>query len=359
MHRVLQDFHKRLTNKKIPLSRRMAAVGILAAGVIVVLWLLGQIYGGVFDAQPKRAAQETASRSAGGGQGVASYASPEADAPIDDGAWQAGRAADSSLPPPLPPEPGSAAGERAEAFEVTEYYAAIETRALAQTCEAIRLLKAREEVIFEDANEFDTGCRYRFKVRNESADDVRAAVEALAPDELREHTYTIQPQLERYADELSILTEKLATLKETLAEAQAAYQELVTLATAAQDAESVAAAIDSRVRLIERLAREQLRVQEQIDRLARRRAQARDRLSYTFFTVSVREDLLVDFEALGDSWKRELTRLFVIVNEVAQGVTIVLAGYALMLFQLLLYVALMLLLAKYGWRFVKEFWRAK
>ena len=71
-----------------------------------------------------------------------------------------------------PRTPDSPAGDDAEDYEVTDYYTTIETRTLDTTCAAITDLKGRDYVIFENANEYESGCTYRFKVKNEHVEEI-------------------------------------------------------------------------------------------------------------------------------------------------------------------------------------------
>lgn len=56
-------------------------------------------------------------------------------------------------------------GDDGEAYEVKEYGATIETRNHEIECAAVHALKARTDVIFQNANEYDRGCSYVFKVK--------------------------------------------------------------------------------------------------------------------------------------------------------------------------------------------------
>jgi len=95
--------------------------------------------------------------------------------------------------PSVPPANNTiTTGDNAEDFEVTDYSANIETRHLEDTCKQISGLKSRTDVIFENANEYDKGCSYNFKVKHSSVAEILAVIKSLDPKELNENTYTIK-----------------------------------------------------------------------------------------------------------------------------------------------------------------------
>lgn len=256
----------------------------------------------------------------------------------------------------VPPQPGSPAGESAEEFEVTDYNAAIETRKLAETCGLISALKSKDYIIFENANEYDKGCAYAFKVKNENVAEVLALIESLDPENLSANTYTIKRQIDDYTSELEVLEKKRASIDETLANAVSAYDKVTALATSARDVESLAKIIDSKINLIERLSQERIKINEQLDRLARAKADQLDRLAYTFFGVSIYENKYIDGQEIKDSWKAAIKQFVRDVNDILQDVTINLVDIALRVAQFVLYFFILLLAAKYGWRAAKYLW---
>lgn len=256
----------------------------------------------------------------------------------------------------LPPISDNTTGGDAEEFEITEYISTIKTRNLEKTCAIIDELKAHDYVIFEDRQQHDKGCSYVFKVENDMADEVFSIIKELKPETVQENTHTIKTIVDYYTSETEILEKKLASVEKTLSDAQRAYDEITILATRAQDVESLAKIIDSKINLIERLTLERIQIKEQIDRLNRTKVEQLDRLLYTFFRVDVYEYLIFDFKEIKDSWTIEFKRFVSEFNNVIQDVTINLAGYILRLLQIAVYLLIALFVAKYGWRFVRRIW---
>ncbi len=258
---------------------------------------------------------------------------------------------------PVPrPESGYVPGADAESFEVKQYTASIETRNLAGDCAIVRGLKSRPDVIFETTSEYDRGCTYTFKVEKQSAAEVLALIEELDPKDLNESVYTIKQEVTDYTSEIDILEKKLAALDATLTEALASYENITALATRTGDVESLAKIIDSKLSLIERLTNARLETSGQLERIARAKAEALDRLAYTNFSVSIYENTFVDGEAITDSWKLAVQRFLFDVNTLIQEMSIGFVAFLLMIVKFVLYAVVLLFVLRFGFSFAKQIW---
>ena len=262
-----------------------------------------------------------------------------------------------TMPAIMPvPEQGYVPGMDAEAFEVKQYDASIETRNLTQDCAVISRLKSRTDVIFETTNEYERGCNYTFKVEKDSANEILALIEGLDPKDLNESVYTIKQEVTDYTSEIEILEKKLASLDTTLSEALASYENISALATRTGDVESLAKIIDSKLNLIERLTNSRLETSGQLERIARAKAEALDRLAYTNFNVSIYENTYVDGEAIKDSWMYAIQRFIVDVNTLIQEMSIGFIALLLLIIKFTLYAIVLLFVLRFGWSFAKQVW---
>lgn len=260
--------------------------------------------------------------------------------------------------PPIP-SPGYSTGADAEDFEVTTYSGTIETRRLDKTCDTIANLKAMEHVIFEDSNKNDDSCYYRFKVEKDKAEAIVKIIEDLDPEVLNVNVQSIKGRVEGVEDELEILKKKLASVEETLEDAQDAYDEISALATRQQDAETLAKIIDSKLNLIERLSNQRLQIKEQIDRYNEIKSDQLDRLNFTFFDINVFEDLIFDWEEVKDSWKWETKELVRNINDVIQSISLRLVTNLLRLGLGIAYLFIAVFLLKFVWIGVRRVWKGK
>jgi hypothetical protein len=259
---------------------------------------------------------------------------------------------------PLPPipYPGGNVGDDAEDFEVTEYYATIETRALDRDCTSISNLKSKEYVVFENSNEYDKGCNYTFKVLHENVMEVLGVLENLNPKEFTESTYTIKKLLEDFSTREEILIRKQEAIEETLRSAVSAYDDITALAVRTEDVETLAKIIESKLRIIERLTQENLNISNELDILNKAKAQQLDRLEYTYFHVNIYENKYVDLENLRDSWKAAIRNFVQDINFILQDMTVNLISLLLLLVQYAIYIVIAVFVAKYGWQLVRHIW---
>jgi len=252
---------------------------------------------------------------------------------------------------------GNTTGDTAEEFEVTEYGVNIKTSHLESMCGKIVDLKSRDDVIFENANEYKKSCYYTFKVKRDNVSEILTILEELKPEEISESTYTIKRLVDSYVNEIDVLKEKMASIEYLLIDATSAYEYVSGLATQNNDVESLAKIIDSKIDVIEKLTQEIIDVNAQIERLEQSKAEQLDRLNYTYFNVSVLEDKFIDIQNLKDSWKTAIKSFFSDINEVAQDVTINLITLLFLVFQYSIYAFILLIVAKYGWQLIKYVWK--
>jgi hypothetical protein len=258
---------------------------------------------------------------------------------------------------PVPPSYGGTTGSDAESFEVSDYYASIETGNLARTCDAITALKSKDYVIFENSSAYDRGCNHVFKVKKANVPEVLTVIKGLDPKELTENTHTIKNQVDDFTSETEILQKKLKAIDDTLAGAMRAYDEITAIATRANDAGSLAKIIDSKVQIIERLTQERINISMQLDRYARAKAQELDKLEYTYFSVNVWENRYVDGDNIKDSWKEAVRQFFFDLNRIIQDLTLGIIGFILVIAQILIYAFIVVFVAKYAWRGIKNVWK--
>lgn len=258
----------------------------------------------------------------------------------------------------MPPYYGGTAGSDAEAYEVKDYFASIETRKLSDTCSEISDLKNRDDVIFESSSQHERACSFTFKVAGESVSEILEFIKGFEPEELNENSQTIKNQVQDFTSQVQILENKLAAIDETLTKALTAYDEVTVLATRSQDAGSLAKIIDSKVNIIERLTQERINISAQLEQISRQKSEQLDRLDYSYFNVSVRENKYFDGDSLKESWQSAAKQFVYDVNKIAQDISVNLVVWLLLVVQYLLYFFILLVIAKFVWQIVKRVWRS-
>ncbi len=257
-----------------------------------------------------------------------------------------------------PPVPSTSVGGDAESYESISYSASIKTAQLARVCDTIESWKPLSYVVFTRAVRGDTSCSYAFKVERASAEGVLAQLRALKPYELTGDIQTIKKQLVQYEGELAILQQRQQLLTDTLAQANDAYNKLMTLAEDANNVDALSKVIDSKLSQIERLSKSKIDLSGQIDSLVRRQSELADKLEYAYFSVSVEKYELVSTQGIKDSWMNALRRFSSDVNTFLENLTLGLLHNLLSFALVVVYLMLGLVIAKYGWRAAKRMWQS-
>ncbi len=254
---------------------------------------------------------------------------------------------------------GYSSGDASESFEVKEFSAQYETRNLERDCESIRTLKTREDVVFENAREYDRGCFFTFKVEKKSVPEILGILRGLNPKELSEQSYTIKREVDDYTSAIQILEQKLATLDATLLEATNSYTDITGLATKTGDVESLAKIIESKLTIIERLTIARIDTSNQLEQMNRTKTEALDRLTYTYFSVSMVENEYVDGEAIRDSWKLRVQQSVITMNMLLQDLSIGLVTLLFTIIKFALYFGIILFVIRFGWLVAKRVWKSE
>ncbi|MCB9798190.1 hypothetical protein H6758_00510 [Candidatus Nomurabacteria bacterium] len=341
--------------KQMNLNARLfwRGVGLVVVVVVVIAFLTRMFFGNA----PSPFAKMSAQMSGGAPAIMPSYAGDMAMEESAFGMGGEGVALSARNIAPQPPMPGSPVGDDSEEYEVKRYNAYIETRNAQETCGKVAELKSRADVIFENADEYERGCSYTFKVKKDVSDEILARINDLHVRDLSESTYTIKGLLEDFTSQQEILERKQETIESTLEQAITAYEDITEVAHASRNADALASIIDSKVKTIERLTQERIVVSAQLDQLLRAKAEQLDRLEYTYFFVNVVENKYVDTQDLKDSWKFAVQDFVRNINQVGQDLTIGLVTILLLIIQYALYLLILLLVAKYGWKAGKRIWR--
>jgi hypothetical protein len=115
--------------------------------------------------------------------------------------------------------------------------------------------------------------------------------------------------------------------------------------------------IDSKIGIIERLTQERININAELERLDRSKSEQLDRLDYTYFNVNVIENKFVDIQNLKDSWSTAVKSFVNDINKVLQDISINLVTLLFLALQYILYIFIILIIAKYGWKLVKYIWK--
>ena len=254
------------------------------------------------------------------------------------------------------PDAAGGASGNSEEYEMTEYSSYIETNDAKTACANLASLKTRADVVFENLNDFDKGCNYRFKVDQVSTKEIISIIWLMKPQYLNENVYTIKGQIDDYSNDLDILNKKLIAIDETMANAEKAYDDVAKLATNVKDIDSLTKIIDSKITMIERLAQERIDIKLQMDRIYEAKATQLDHLKYNYFNVNIQENKYIDIKAMHNSWKQSIREFITDLNGSIQDFTLGLVMVTIKILQYAIYLAIIFVIIKFAWKYGKKYW---
>lgn len=252
-----------------------------------------------------------------------------------------------------------ATGNDAENFEVTEYYAYIESSDIKNDCKIISNLKPLDYVIFENANQDENSCNFTFKAEKDWEKEILRILRNLKPKNLSENIHTIKSQIEDYTSESDILKKKQKSIEDTLEKATKTYNEISEFAREQKDTESLSKVIDSKLRTIERLTQDLINLNAQLERIERSKQIQLDKLKYTIFRVNIIEKKLLDFKKIKENWFSAIKYAIQDINEAIQGMSVNLITLAFLLIQYSLYFFILIFIAKLYWKWAKKILKNK
>lgn len=360
MQKSIQKFLKNFDWSLVSILKVVLVVGLVLLVLSFVLGLLGGVVRTVmpYSGGGGNVALQNSLRSTGNmvGEMAERVLSLDIDGAVSQGS--SGGAYDSIAVAPSSPQPYPLGGDEAEEYEVTEYSAHYRPLSAEKVCEPIAAMKALEYVVFDSADEsaVDGSCYFSFRVEKDHEEDIVANLQSLDPRTWNENTYTIERSVEDQQYERDLLITEIDSLEQSLAEVEAAYSDLMAVATNSGDAEALAKAVNDRLVLMGQLEQQIRYAQERLARFERSGDQQEDKMEYAHFNVSVSDIELVDWRGMGDSWIASVRDLARAVNSTLQGLIFGLLAFALFIIQALVYLFLLVVVAKFAWIGVKFLW---
>lgn len=283
----------------------LVSITLAVLGSVARFALMGTSMGDVpFAPQMMRTDSYEAGYGGGMGGGMAEVAYNSMDMMV-------GKMASSIAAPTIAPMPpmGFVNGSRnAEKFERTDYSAQFSTRAFASTCDAIEALKPRDYVLFDTAQRSSYSCWYSFRVEAERAEEILAVIKDLRPDEISTNVQTVAQAIEDTTDRIAALKRQRASVEETLAEAERAYDDAIRASRGAGIV-GLGSLVTEKLSTVERLTNTKLSLDEQIRAYEAGKTQQLDDTAYTHFAVTVSKVSIIDWKSLGDSWRAALENM--------------------------------------------------
>jgi hypothetical protein len=146
------------------------------------------------------------------------------------------------------------------------------------------------------------------------------------------------------------LERRLASIDQTLKEAEAAFSKLTIEATQSGRVSDLTAIITERLSTVERLTNEKLSLEEQIHQLSGNSSDQIDETKYAYFTVTVSQWSYIDWQSIKDGWRSKLQSTIWDMNETLAAIVLSIPSFILTLVWYALYIGILVIA---GTAFVK------
>lgn len=258
-------------------------------------------------------------------------------------------------PEPIPTPGGYTSG--LERYETTQYNLSARSRGFDQLCESLETLKAEETIHFKHINTGLNRCDARFFVEEGRVAGVLAQFENNRDVEINRNTESVTRHKERLESQSTIVRQQLASVERTLAEAEVAYDEIVAFARANKDSETLSNAINNKLRQIDQLTSRKINLTSQLDNLAQQAADLNERLDVVEFYASFTRANPIQIGKYDRMWEQAWDELRDRFTGTLIGLSAFFGVFLLYVLQYGLYLLVLIIVARFGWKLVRKIWR--
>jgi chaperonin cofactor prefoldin len=260
-----------------------------------------------------------------------------------------------SIPQPNPATGGAVS--QLEAYETTRYDVRARTRAFDELCAALTVLKDRSEINFRQLNTSTNSCTATFYVPDSEAAAVAETLRGYSGVEIARTTNSVTRHRSQLQSQASIVRQQLASVERSLAVAETEFDEIAVFARDSNDAATLATAIREKLSLIDTLTQRKITLTSQLDRLLQQSADLEERLGVAEFQVNASRLFPIYANERAQQWQGawdELSNTFtdtLIVLSATFGI------FLLWLIRVVVYGAVVIVVVRLLWKFVRLIWR--
>lgn len=260
-------------------------------------------------------------------------------------------------PPYIPtPTPGGYTPDL-ETFETTNYYVSGRLRAFDEACDTLASLKADDRYHFKTLNTGLNHCRATFYTEDTYISQVMNTLEQYNGVTASWDTTSVTRHRENLESRDTIVRQQLASVERTLREAETAYDEIATFARSTRDAATLSKAIDSKLRQVEQLTQRKISLSSQLDTLAQQAADLNERLDMVEVSVNFTRSFAKNPDDTSRAWEAAWETLRDTWTNFGIGLTAYFGVFLLYVLQYGLYLLVLIVVARFGWKLVRKIWR--
>lgn len=256
---------------------------------------------------------------------------------------------------PVPQPDGYTSG--LERYETTSYNLHANSRKFENHCETLTNLKAEEAIHFKYINTNVNNCNARFFVEEDRVAGVLSQFESSSDVTISRNTESVTRHKENLDNQSNIVRQQLASVERTLAEAEVAYDEIVTFARSNKDAATLSEAIREKLQQIDYLTQRKISLTSQLSNYAQQSADLSERLNVVEFYANFSRSNPVQVGEHSRMWERAWEDLSDKFTQTLIGLTAFFGIFLLYVVQYGLYLLVLIFAARFVWKAARKIWR--
>lgn len=244
-----------------------------------------------------------------------------------------------------------------EQYETTDYRASARTRDFDEACTLLRNLKTDDDIDFKNLSVNTNYCTATFFTKPEKVSVVLDQLQEISGVEISQTTESVTRRREQLQTESDVLRQQLASVERTLADAERQYTEITEVARASNDAAALTRAIRDKLSTIETLDQKRINLLSRLRSMSQQAADLDERIGVVAFTATFYRSFPVDADKKSRQWEtawKELSDAFTVF---LIGFSAYLGIFILKIVQYAVYALVLLLLVRFGSKFVRRIWK--
>jgi len=258
--------------------------------------------------------------------------------------------------PVYPITPNSGYVPNLEDFETTNYNLSGRLKDFNTACNALTTLKANDRFHFKSLSTNLNSCYATFYTEEAFAGEAIANLQFNGVTVSR-NTQSVTRHRENIASQASIIRQQLVSVENTLAEAELAYDEIAVFAREERDVSEYSQAIDAKLRQIDQLTNRKISLTSQLDSIAQQAADLEERIGVVEISVNYSRSFTLNPDKTSRAWEQAWETLSDTWTNFGIGLTAYFGVFLLYALQYGLYLLVLILLARFGWKVVRMIWK--
>ena len=263
----------------------------------------------------------------------------------------------SSISPIMPPRDEIISGNDLEDFEIKRNNTTIKEANIESTCKDFMNLKSKKEIIFERSSQNTNNCSFSFKTPKEKETEITDMIKNYNIENSNTSIQTIKASSDNKRNELDELNKKIDSDAKLSQKTVNNYDEILEMAKKEMNIETIAKVTQDKLNFITKMHKEKMNLIRNIDRLTRQKNDQSDNLRYSYFSIYVYKDKIIDLDLIKSEWRNEIKTFINDINQFLQDISLNFMIFLLKLIQVALYAFSSVFALKISWKVVYFIWK--